>query len=323
MRIAFRVEGNKKIGLGHVMRCLSIANQLHKKKNSVIFIINDKSIEKLIKNKNFHVILINKKDELNIIKKILVNEEIQIIIFDSKKKTLKKIFEKIPLKVKIVIIDNIRYEKEADLLILPGIYYKNKKYPKNSISGFEHVLLNPTIKRIKKKREQNTILLSAGGSDKYGITKKIVKSFIKSNARFKIKIVLGKFFRDIDEIKLLIDKDKRFELYYEPKNFTEIMNMCSLGIITFGIIIYEVAYLRLPVLVIAHSKENHRSALAVEQYGWSKYLGKHNEIKYQNISKIVLKYLKDRKTLQKMSKAGEIIDGKGSKRVAEAIINLR
>lgn len=323
MKIAFRVEGNKKIGLGHVVRCLSIAKKLQKNKNKVIFIINDNSIKDMIENENYRVFLINKKSsESNIIKKILLYEQIRVIVFDSKKRTLGKILKKIPPSVKIVIIDNIKYKNETDLLVLPGIKEQFTKKPENSICGLEYVLLNPTLKRNKRRKEKRTILMSAGGSDKYNITEKVVKKFLKLNAEFRMKIILGKFYKEKNKIKMLIKNDKRFEVYYNPKNFADVINSCTIGIITFGITVYEAAYLRLPVFVIAHSKENHEAALKVEQYGWSKYLGKHTEIKYKNMAKKVLGYLNDTKNLRKMSKAGAMVDGKGNIRVAHAILNL-
>lgn len=323
MKVAIRVEGNKKLGLGHVIRCLSIAKQLKKNSVKVIFIISDSGIKKIIEDRKYQVFMINKKNqESAAIKKILVNEQVKIIVFDSKKKTLSNILKEIPSKIKIVFVDNTRYQNEVDLIVLPGIKEQFIKYPKNSIYGLEYVLLNPSIRRSSRRKEKNTILLSTGGSDKYNITEKVVSKFLKLNAEFKMKIVLGKFYKEKDKIKTLIECDERFQVYDNPKNVTEIMNSCVVGIITFGITVYEAAYLRLPVFVISHSNENHKAALKVEQYGWSKYLGKYNEIEYQNMCKKILKYLHNKKSLQKMIKAGKIVDGKGNIRVVNNIMKL-
>ena len=137
-----------------------------------------------------------------------------------------------------------------------------------------------------------------------------------------MKIVLGKFYKEKDKIKTLIEGDERFQIYDNPKNVSEIMNSCVVGIITFGITVYEAAYLRLPVFVISHSNENHKAALKVKEYSRSKYLGKYNEIKYHNMCKKIVGYLHNKKSLQMMAKAGEMVDGKGSTRVAKNIMKL-
>ena len=67
-KIAFRFEVSKKIGYGHFMRCLSIAEKLNKKYSfQIYFIVNkDFSSKSLIKNKKIKIIYLNKtKNHLN------------------------------------------------------------------------------------------------------------------------------------------------------------------------------------------------------------------------------------------------------------------
>ena len=90
MRVAIKVDGNKKLGLGHVMRCLAVAKQLKKNKIRVIFIIGDNSIKKIIENEKFFTYFLDKREqEPKSIKKIIISEKINVIIIDSKKKYIK------------------------------------------------------------------------------------------------------------------------------------------------------------------------------------------------------------------------------------------
>ena len=61
-KIAFRFDVSKKIGFGHFMRCLSIAEKLNKKYSFQIFFLVNKnfSSSSLIKNKKFKIIKIKK-----------------------------------------------------------------------------------------------------------------------------------------------------------------------------------------------------------------------------------------------------------------------
>ena len=239
----------------------------------------------------------------------------------QKKNTLNNILKNIPSKTKIVFIDNIKYQNKSDLIVLPGIKEQFTNIPKNSISGLEYILLNPNIRKTKNRKERNTILLSTGGSDKYNITEKIVKNFMKFNKKFKMKIILGELYEHKDKLKKMVEDDKRFDVYIQPKEISKIMNSCTIGIVTFGVTVYEAAYLHLPIFVIAHSNENHKAAMQVEKYGWSKYLGKYDKINYKDMAKMIFKYINDERTLEKMKNNG-VVDGKGNKRVVEKIIKL-
>ena len=61
MNIAFRVDSSSEIGLGHISRCITLADELKKKKCKIFFIC--KEIENYSK-----AILNKKKIKLNIIK---------------------------------------------------------------------------------------------------------------------------------------------------------------------------------------------------------------------------------------------------------------
>ena len=94
------------------------------------------------------------------------------------------------------------------------------------------------------------------------------------------------------------------------------------GIISFGITVYETAICQLPSFVISHSDENDLAAKFVENFGWISYIGKYNEIKYDEIPKMTFNLINDQSKLQKMIQSCKQIDGLGPSNVANSIINL-
>jgi len=160
-----------------------------------------------------------------------------------------------------------------------------------------------------------------GGSDKYGITKKIVYSFSQSTHDFDLTIVLGKFFHDENLMKI-IKNDNRFHVIKNPPSLVSFMQQSIVGIVTFGITVYEAAMCGLPLFVISHSNENHFSARLVEKYGWIYYLGKYDLINYDILPNTMIKLMQNKTKLKQMRKACLQIDGLGPTRVAKYIINL-
>ena len=322
MKVAFRVDGSKKLGLGHVKRCIVLAKNLQKKKVSCFFIIQFKEIKELLESKGFEVIVIQQKNELGQIKKILSEKKCNKLIIDSKRKSIEKLVKNLDKKIITILIDNEHYCNFVDLIVLSSIKNPKKNYPKNCIVGIEYLLHG--IEELPKpiKNNSNSILLSLGGSDKYNITKKIVNSFSTITDDFNLIVVLGKFYDDEENLLKIIKNDKRFCLVKSPSSLTALMEEASVGLISFGITVYESAICGLPSFVISHTQENDESSKSVEKYGWISYLGKSKKIDYLNLATTILDLMKNERKLKNMVHACLQIDGLGPSRVSDRIINL-
>ena len=323
LHVVFRVDSNKRIGLGHLNRCLSIAKSLKLKGVERTFVLLNKYSAILVKSYGHDVVLIQRKNnEISYIKKLIDQKKCHALVIDSKRKSVSNIVKNFASKTKIVLVDNLKVKNNVNLFILPGAKEQFRQYPTNSLVGLKYVLINPSFHPTYNQKREKSIFISFGSSDKHNITKRVVSAFTKIKSNFKIIVILGRFYKQKKDLESIIKNDKRFVILEDPNNLHEIMAKCSIGIIAFGITIYEAAFCKLPVFVISHSNENHISAQKITEYGWSKYLGKYNEINYLSVAKTIISTANDEVLLKKMIDNAKLIDGKGSVRIADTIIKL-
>lgn len=214
-------------------------------------------------------------------------------------------------------------KQEVFLTILPGMEEQFVQSKKNSLVGADYILIPHTNSKKLKNEKKNTILVLMGGGDKFEITQKIVKSFKKSNNKFNMIICLGKFYKNKNKIEKLVTNDKRFTIYDDPNNIIELMRICTIGIFSFGVSVYEAAFSKLPLLTIAHSNENDITAKKIEKYGWFRHVGKHDKINYSNLPVIADSIMSNKIILKKMKEGGKIIDGLGAGRITTILLKNR
>jgi UDP-2,4-diacetamido-2,4,6-trideoxy-beta-L-altropyranose hydrolase len=230
-KVFIRVDGNSEIGLGHLFRCISLA-QILQIKYDIHFYCKQipKSIKFNILQLGFNVFEI--KSETEFISKIKCSI---IVVLDGYKFTSlyqKKIKEK---KVKLVYIDDLcNMYYYADLIInhAPGIdksKYKTEYYTKFAL-GLEFTLLRPSFYNIvqskKKNRKQNTLIISFGGSDYQNITYKSLLTINKLSFSFSsIDIIVGHSYLHLDELNSLINTLKLNVFIHNSLNEAE---MCEI-----------------------------------------------------------------------------------------------
>ena len=211
----------------------------------------------------------------NFIKKFVLNEN-DVFLFDTlgaEKKLLKKISQN---KIKKVIsfdeTQNLNFEK---VLIFNGKFFLKKKLKKkknvNLNEGLKYLILNSKYKKIKKNINKN-ILVSSGGSDKYHMLYKIVKTLENLNFFRKVYVIIGPGVKKNNKV-FKLKKNSKFKYIYKPKNLKKYFDKVEYSLVSGGNVMFESIFLKKKTLVLK-LYENQRYAIKFfKKKGTIKYLG--------------------------------------------------
>ena len=257
--ILFRCDASKEIGLGHIIRCLVLANQFRDNGDKIFFAIKNYEIAKeKIKEQNFDVLIADEKDfnYFEWIKNIVEEREINIFVGDVRDGFPIELISYMKNKniLTIAIDEPSEYAKVCDLCFYPPHATIDKdKYRGKVYQGLEYVILRPEFykKYEKKKNTIPNILVMMGGTDSNDLTLEVLKILEKKENNFNISVILDKKDKKYYDVVSLKEKStKNISIFSNINNMSIFLNDINFGIITFGMSAYELLYKNIPSLHI-------------------------------------------------------------------------
>jgi len=341
MKIIFRVDGNQEIGLGHIVRCKSIAeNILKKDKNAEVIFISklDSYSNSILKNKDIQVINLfgNESEEKNILKYVDQTKG-DVLFIDNIYNYDPEFLIKLRKKIQVILFHYFRPACfYADKYILPSAHtsdaiLKNKLWDKSDVKFFygpDYLIINRDIKEIKRNRIKNKkntnrlkLVVTTGGSDPKGVLLKVTEWLSNSNLKnVSVCILKGQVFMHNEALDELLKELPSFIKItaYDQKELID----ADIAICTFGVSTYELMYLGIPVISIGHASPNAKgSYLLQKRYNSLINLGLIDELnkdKFISNLNVVLNAPEIRSNLSRQ--AAKIIDGRGLDRVTDLIL---
>ena len=273
MNFVFRCDASRKLGIGHVIRCLTLADYIKSHENNNISFAMRRSklgIEMVRKRYNVFTPGETRFNYSKWLIDIILETESKYLIIDSRDKLLKSDLRLIKknTKVKVITIDDPEDKRlECDVVLSPPVYqidlmswegFKGKLF-----KGWEYVLLRDEFRLIHSNSENSIahILLSMGGTDNKNLTLDFIKIFNKVKLSFKLIIIIGPGYLYKTTLQQELSKVSfPYEVYYDPVSISKIMTRADFSVITFGQTAYELVALGIPGLYIFHTKDHYMSS---------------------------------------------------------------
>lgn len=335
--LIIRADAFVKLGTGHVMRCLALAQAAKKLGKKVIFasVPGMEAIENRLRNESFEVIHQTHErgsmEDAEWTAGLAKERGAEWIVVDgyhfkdNYQKTLKE------KGLKLLFIDDYGHcgHYFADYVLNQNIYASDSIYPTKEphtklLLGLKYALLRKEFESFRKiKREipdvAQKILITLGGSDPDNISTKIVESLENiKNFKLEIKLIVGGANPHLEKIKKAVDDSSHnIETIRNASNMPELMKWADFAISGAGSSCWELCLLGLPmaVLVLADNQkpiaEGLEKAQAALNMGWGSKLEK------METAKTMSDVITDKtKRILMSEKAFKLVDGLGAERVA-------
>jgi len=326
MKVCILTEGGKSIGLGHVTRCVSICQAFEEVGIKPQLIVNgDETVEDLLRDKNCKVF-----DWLNDEKMLFATVKNADIVFIDSYLADYDLYEKISILAGTAVYfdDDIRINYPRSFVVNGAIFAEQMPYPRRKdvtyLLGVKYAPIRKELWDVPTKlirREVETLMVTFGGSDMCNVTPKVQKVLNKTYPYMQKKIIVTRFFANMSEIKKLRDKDT--ELIYEPDaiELKEIMLESDIAISAGGQTLYELARVGTPTIGICVAENQLQNIKGWSKSGFLEYIGWYNN---KDIQSKLITALEEMKSYNKRfscsRKTRELIDGKGSRRVCDILL---
>lgn len=259
LTVAFRCDASKTMGIGHVMRCLTLAQELRAHGAEIIFICSAETVRsvKLLTDYSYKTV---PEDYAPMVDWLVIDH--YALSADDYERAARLWAKKI-----LVIDDLANRSHDCDILVdmTHGRNETDYKYlvPSSCVvlTGAQYALLRPEFLALRSTlnrdfHDARRVLVSFGGMNPKGATELALNMLARYVHReLEIDVVIGSNAQGLDEVKALIEQMKadqrhKVTLHIDTNDIASLMAKAHLCIGAGGTTSWERCCLGLPAIVI-------------------------------------------------------------------------
>lgn len=338
-QVLFRCDASREIGLGHVVRCIALADELHDVHGCrITFAMRTGPLGiEMVKQKGYRVFT-PPEDGLPFdygqwLGECVRNAKAKVLVLDVRDGLQRAAVDGLKDEgVLIVTLDDPEDKRlSADLafcLPVPQVKRMDWSGFRGEIFvGWEWGVLRKEFSRASfltprisgSSSHVPRVLVIMGGSDPQGMTLKAVKALETLDDDFETVVVLGAGFQHRKEIgRFFSNCKRRFDVREDVKNMAELMAQSDFAVVSFGITAYETAAMGIPAVYLCLTEDHAESASAFVEEGMGVSVGVSDHVCTETLADKVRYLLRNTPKWSRMSAAQKIKSG-GTKRIARLI----
>ena len=343
-----RADTSPKMGAGHVMRCLALAQAWQIHGGSVVFAMHSVApkINARLKGEHANVHIIrakpNSRDDSTELIDLAHQYQTAWIVVDG------YMFDHLYQQAikdagyRLLWIDDYGHANHycADIILnqIPGgdeTQYRHRSSSSELMIGTRYALLRREfVERACEDRtfsgDGSRLLVALGGSDPDNMTLKILQSLhLPEHASLEIVVLVGAANPHLSELESWVQQSSlKIHLKHHVSDMPTWIAWADIAIAAAGNTSWEMAFMGLPLITMILADNQRAPAEALHHAGSAINLGWHEAITADTVRRSLNHLLTSPATLEQMSKSGRLlIDGLGPNRVFQRMIqkllNLR
>ncbi len=268
-KLLFRADGNAQIGLGHVMRCLALADMLRGDFPMRFALVEPApEIRSLLIENGISVIEISDSDSKAEFLSLIEPDD--IVVLDGYSFNSDYQDEIRSQAQKLVYIDDLtRAYQVADVVInhaggVATTDYKAAAYTQFCL-GPHYALLRPEFLRPEgfgQAPADGPIFVSMGGGDLFNTSLQVLEAILETGITSPVRVILGPFHPDRAAIEAFQNQLPNLTILQNltAKQMADEIQQCSLAITACSTIAYEVYAINRPLIAVVTANNQARLA---------------------------------------------------------------
>jgi len=350
MNLYVRADADSKIGTGHIMRCIALAQAWQDQGGEVTFIshCDSEALKERIQSEGFKftVLAHASPDPYDLqftsstLKSESANQKNWLVLdgYHFTPEYQKAIRDE---GIRLLVIDDMNQlpHYHADILLNQNIHAPDLKYHCDEgttlLLGTRYVLLRREFLKYRDFNRQiperaKNILVTLGGADPDNVTLKVIEALKLLNERDIItRIILGPANPHQETArKAIVSADFKAELLINPPNMPELMAWADLAVSAAGSTCWELMFMALPSIILVLAENQSVVAKYLMDRKTVVNLGWMSECTREHINYACKSLMLDNALRKHLSaQSSMLINGQGSSLVVESIqrgsLNLR
>lgn len=351
--VLIRVDGGHRLGLGHVKRCLALAEKLTGRAVRCVFACRGAGISGLIRDSGYTVIAlpdaVDFKKELEALAADSRFDADVCVLDISQRDTFQKsdavpgyfnaLHKRFPA---VAVVDGLlghclvgEFDLPVDLAFIPYAGAGEKRVRSHGAQlalGPDYFILDASYSAVIGEARDipaaaRKILVTAGGSDPEGLTLKTLDALARIDGpKLDIRVAIGPAFAD-DEIEEISEAAERsghdVALLKRPESLAAHIAWSDMAVSASGLTKYELAALGTPAILLSIDEGHAGFNRSFDACGTTRHLGVVKDVLASELAKSILQLANDPLARAELSAAGRaFLDGRGTERSAAAIIGL-
>lgn len=348
MRVIIRADGNQEIAMGHIMRCLSIADALRAEGAEAVFVTAGRESLALLRERGYEPFVLESpyretESELDRFGTCFRQHPAELILVDSYFVT-RRYMETVGSWTRTAWMDDLGESVyPADVLIDYNIYGKELPYeeayrqagirlPGLRLLGCEYAPLraqfaNGVHSRIRER--VSDVLITTGGGDAANVAGELCHRLAAEirqgrHPGIRYHVVCGPFSGQKEMLKQFAVEHPAFRVHENVTDMCKLMEKCDIAVSAAGSTMYELCSLRLPAVCFTFAENQLRMAACFDALTDIRYVGNVMEERDAVLCRLleqISRLEQDSALRRRIRRQMEgLTDGRGAGRLARALL---